>query len=151
MKKKILIVLLAAFIIIQFFHPAENKSSEILATDITKVATVSDSVLGILKVACYDCHSNNTRYPWYNNIQPVAWWLNNHVKEGKQRLNFSEFGSYDSTKAAKKFKGIAREIQSGDMPLSSYTLIHRDAILADAKKALVVNWAKHANISTATN
>ena len=149
MKKKIALVIVAILIIIQFFHPKKNQSTEILATDITKVTTVPDNVLQILKIACYDCHSNNTAYPWYNNIQPVAWWLNNHVNEGKERLNFSTFGDYTTEKATKKMRGIAKVIEKDEMPLTSYTLIHRNAILDETQKQLVLNWSKSAVITTA--
>ena len=104
MVKKVLIFLLVVFIIIQFFRPEKNQNDQILASDITHVVTVPDSVMGILKVACYDCHSNNTRYPWYNNIQPVAWWMKDHIDEGKRELNFSEFGKRPPAKQVKKLK-----------------------------------------------
>jgi hypothetical protein len=87
MIKKILLVLLAALIIIQFIRPKENHSDKLSANDITRHYTVPDTVLSILQRSCYDCHSNNTSYPWYNRIQPVAWWLNSHVKDGK-RIEF---------------------------------------------------------------
>lgn len=151
MKKKIGFLLIAVFIVIQFFHPKKNQSTELLASDITKVTTVPDSVLHLLKVACYDCHSNNTVYPWYNNIQPVAWWLNDHINEGKGRLNFSEFGNYPAEKQAKKLKGIARAVKGGGMPLSSYTLIHRDAILDEAQKELIIKWTKSVVVTEVTN
>ncbi|MBK9792448.1 MAG: heme-binding domain-containing protein [Sphingobacteriales bacterium] len=148
MKKKIaLIVILAILIIIQFFPASKNQNTELLASDITKVTTVPDDVLQVLKVACYDCHSNNTVYPWYNNIQPVAWWLNRHVEEGKEHLNFSSFGAYTAEKAAKKIRGIAREVEKGDMPLTSYTLIHRNAVLNETQKQAVINWTKSAVIA----
>lgn len=148
MKKKIaLIVILAILIIIQFFPASKNQNTELLASDITKVTTVPDDVLQVLKVACYDCHSNNTVYPWYNNIQPVAWWLNRHVEEGKEHLNFSSFGAYTAEKAAKKMRGISREVEKGDMPLSSYTLIHRNAVLNETQKQAVINWTKSAVIA----
>lgn len=146
MKQKIGIAILVILIVIQFFHPKKNQSTEILATDITKVTTVPDDVMQILKTACYDCHSNNTTYPWYNNIQPVAWWLNRHVTEGKQHLNFSEFGSYEAKKANHKLDEIAEVIEKNEMPLSSYTLIHKDAKLTDTQKKLLIDWAKSITI-----
>ncbi len=144
MVKKIFLFLLVAFIVIQFFHPAKNQSTQILASDITHVAPMSDSVLDILKVTCFDCHSNNTRYPWYNNIQPVAWWLNNHIEEGKEHLNFSEFGNLPVAKQKKKLNGVAKLIEKDKMPLSSYTLIHKDAILDAHQKEMVITWARDA-------
>lgn len=140
--------MLLILIVIQFFQPQKNQSSELLAADITKVTNVPDDVLHILKTSCYDCHSNNTVYPWYNNLQPVAWWLNNHIKEGKERLNFSEFGNYTFDKSRKKLRGIAREIEEGEMPLTSYTVIHRNAILDEAQKKLVINWAENVVVKT---
>jgi Haem-binding domain len=139
----LLIFLLVIFIIIQFFHPAKNASSDISVykNDISTIYIIPDSVHQILKTSCYDCHSNNTQYPWYNNIQPVAWWLSHHVKEGKRALNFSEFASYSIRKKYKKLDGLIKEIQSSKMPLSSYTLIHRYAILTPDQKDELVNWA----------
>ncbi|HRH58255.1 MAG TPA: heme-binding domain-containing protein [Chitinophagales bacterium] len=148
MRRKIALSILLILIVIQFFQPQKNQSTELLAADITKVTNVPDDVLTILKTSCYDCHSNNTVYPWYNNLQPVAWWLNNHIKEGKERLNFSEFGNYTFDKSRKKLRGIAREIEEGEMPLTSYTVIHRNAILDEAQKNLVINWAENVVVKT---
>lgn len=148
MRRKIALSILLILIVIQFFQPQKNQSTELLAADITKVTNVPDDVLHILKTSCYDCHSNNTVYPWYNNLQPVAWWLNNHIKEGKECLNFSEFGNYTFDKSRKKLRGIAREIEEGEMPLTSYTVIHRNAILDEAQKNLVINWAENVVVKT---
>jgi cbb3-type cytochrome oxidase cytochrome c subunit len=144
MKKKIAFyTLLVALIVIQFFKSPKNESTEILATDITKVVETPESVQILLKAACYDCHSNNTNYPWYNNIQPVAWWLNRHVENGKRHLNFSDFGSYDVKKAKHKLSEIAEVIEEDEMPLFSYTLIHKEAVLDDIQKKQIVVWAKN--------
>lgn len=139
--KKIAIGLLVLLVVIQFFRPARNASATILPTDITNVTSVPHDVQAVLTRSCYDCHSNNTVYPWYMNIQPVAWYLANHIKEGKRHLNFSDFGSYSHEQQVKKFKGISREVRSGGMPISSYTLVHTYAKLSDAEKTLVCNWA----------
>lgn len=152
MKKKIaFFVLVAILIVIQFFPTPKNENTTILATDITKVADVPESVQIVLKAACYDCHSNNTNYPWYNNIQPVAWWLNRHVEEGKQHLNFSEFGSYDIKKAKHKLTETAHVLEENEMPLFSYTLIHKEAVLDDIQKKLIVVWAKNTAITYGSN
>ncbi|HNF49514.1 MAG TPA: heme-binding domain-containing protein [Chitinophagales bacterium] len=131
MKKKILYVLLAVFIVIQFFHPKKNISAQV-----ADYSYMPADVQTIVKKSCFDCHSNNTAYPWYNNIQPVAWWLNRHIVEGKEKLNFDDFQN------SKKKDDIAESIEKGEMPLSSYTLIHRDAIMNDQQKQIVINWAK---------
>jgi hypothetical protein len=108
-------------VLIQFIQPAQNKSSELLSTDMIKTFIVHQNVQSILKAACYDCHSNNTNYPWYSYIQPFGWVLANHIKEGKVELNFSEFGSYTQRRQASKLKGIENRIKDESMPLSSYT------------------------------
>lgn len=139
--KKIMMGLLVALVAIQFIHPAKNINPEMSAQHIAKTYQVPDSVQHILEKACYDCHSNNTKYPWYNNIQPVAWWLNNHVQEGKEELNFSEFGTYPLKRQSGKLKKAAHEVEDGGMPMSSYTWIHKDAILTPAEKELFMAWA----------
>src|SRR5687768_15468360 len=119
MSRKILIGLLVAFIIIQFIRPAQNKSLASQPNDITVTMAVPTDVQQILHKACYDCHSNNTAYPWYSYIQPVYWWLNHHVAEGKDELNFSEFGTYNLKRKLKKFNEISGEVTEGEMPLKS--------------------------------
>jgi len=141
--KKTLIVLLIAFIVIQFFRPEKNLSAAVTADDITVLYPMPDSVQQVLAKACYDCHSNNTRYPWYFNIQPAAWFMADHVVDGKKELNFSEFGKRPLAKRAKKLKKLAKEVQEGGMPLDSYTWIHRDAVLTEAEKNTIINWANN--------
>ncbi|HJY21380.1 MAG TPA: heme-binding domain-containing protein [Hanamia sp.] len=136
----VLVILLSVFVGIQFIRPAKNVSEEIGANDITAKYHIPDEVHQILKVSCYDCHSNNTYYPWYWQVQPVMWFMNDHINEGKRHLNFSEFSSYAARRRYKKLKEISKEIKSGDMPLRSYTMIHRDAVLSPAQKITVENW-----------
>jgi hypothetical protein len=140
--KNSLLVLLVVLIIIQFFHPAKNTSSVRSTSDITTLYPVPANVAGILDKACNDCHSNNTRYPWYNNIQPVAWWLDDHVKEGKRALNFNEFASYRIGKQYHKLEELVDQVKKGEMPLSSYTIIHTDAHLIDEEKKALYEWVR---------
>jgi Haem-binding domain len=144
MVRKILIVLLVILVVIQFFRPKKNQWDEALANShsITAVYKVPDDVHQVLSVACYDCHSNNTRYPWYNNIQPVAWWLNDHVQEGKSELNFDEFATYRAGKQYHKLEEVIDQVKKAEMPLDSYTWIHRDAILSEADKQRIMLWAE---------
>ena len=139
--KYTLIGLVVALLAIQLFHPAKNINTASSPQDIAALYSVPDSVHEVLAKACMDCHSNNTRYPWYNNVQPVAWWLNDHISEGKRELNFSEFGARPPEKQARKLKKLAKEVQEGGMPLSSYTWIHKDAILTEREKSMLINWA----------
>lgn len=143
MKKKILLTLLAIFIIIQFIRPARNVSSQVAATDITKLYTVPENVQQVLKVSCYDCHSHNTAYPWYTNIQPVGWWLQSHVNEGKGHLDFSAFGTYPPKRQHHKMEEVIEQVQDNHMPLNSYLWIHQDAKLSADQKALVIQWAEN--------
>ncbi len=139
--KKILIGLLVILVAIQFFHPKRNLAPEPAPTSIASIYPTGDSVSTILKKACYDCHSNNTRYPWYANIQPVAWWLSDHINEGKSELNFDEFATYNPRRQYNKLDEAIDQVKKGEMPLTSYTLIHTDARLTDAEKYTLTAWA----------
>lgn len=140
--KKILLGLLVILVIIQFVQPARNKSGQAMPNDISKIVAIPADVQGILQKACYDCHSNNTQYPWYANVQPLNWFLDNHVQSGKAELNFNEFGTYTSRRQQSKLRSIENRLKDGTMPLSSYTLIHRNAILSEAEKSLITNWVQ---------
>jgi exonuclease VII small subunit len=142
MMKKIFIVLLIALVVIQFFRPAKNQSAAEPANAIAKAYPVPQEVADILKGSCYDCHSNNTKYPWYNNVQPVAWWLNNHVKKGKGELNFDEFATYKPKKAHHKLEEIIEQVKDGEMPLNSYLWMHKEAALSETQKTTLINWAQ---------
>jgi hypothetical protein len=139
--KKIVLAILAIFIIIQFIRPARNQSQASPATNIFTQYPASDHVKQMISVACNDCHSDSTRYPWYANIQPVGWWLGNHISEGKRELNFSEFGTYTPKRQNNKLGKIAEEVKEKGMPLDSYTWIHKDARLTDAEREEIIAWA----------
>jgi hypothetical protein len=140
--KIILIILAIGLIVIQFFGIKKNQSSGDQPMNISKQFAVPADVENILKTSCYDCHSNNTVYPWYSNIQPLAWWLQGHVNEGKEELNFDEFGTYNPRRQFKKMEETDEMITEGEMPLSSYTIIHSNAVLSAAQKETLINWAK---------
>ena len=138
--KKILLAILIVFIGIQFIQPAHNKNGQVLPTDIVKTYNVPADVQNVFKIACYDCLSNNSRYPWYVNIEPVGWMMARHIKNGKENLNFSEFGAYSERKQTHKLRAIATSIKEGSMPISSYTIIHIDAKLSMEDKKLITDW-----------
>ena len=96
----------------------------------------------MLKISCYDCHSNNTHYPWYSFMQPGAWSMASHIKEGKADLNFSEFGAYSSRRQQSKLQAIINSINDNTMPLSSYIILHKNAKLSEENKALLLDWIK---------
>ncbi len=139
--KAIGLFLLLALVLIQLLRPERNISKGDLASAITEQVPIPAEVQGLLQNACYDCHSNNTRYPWYVNVQPVAWVMSDHIKEGKKELNFDAFGTSSRRRQLSKLKAIAGSIKDGSMPLSSYTLMHNEARLSDKEKGLIIYWA----------
>jgi len=143
-KQKILAILLLAFLAAQAIRPAKNNGSPSGPKDISTVVAVPDSVMTALKRSCYDCHSNHSDYPWWDQIAPVSWWITNHINEGKRKLNFTEFDSYPAKKQAKKLDETAELVEKGEMPLSSYLWMHADAKLSEAQKKMIVDWARAA-------
>lgn len=147
MKRKIGIGLLVALIVLQFIRPDRNLAEPFISKeDISKKYAISERVHQILVKKCYDCHSNNTEYPWYTNIQPVGLWMQHHVEEGKEELNFSEFGMYAERKANHKFEEILDAVNEGWMPLDSYLWIHKDAEITQEDRDLINAWIKSLNI-----
>jgi hypothetical protein len=141
--KKVAFGLLAVLVIIQFFRPAKNVSDEVItANDISKVYAIPDNVHQILITKCYDCHSNNTNYPWYYNIQPVAWWMAAHVDEGKEELDFSEFKTYSEKRANHKMEELSEAVNEGWMPLDSYLWIHHEAKITEEDRTAINAWIK---------
>lgn len=136
-------MLLIAFIIIQFFRPEKNVSAAVSLNHISKNFPVSKDVAQILSNSCYDCHSNNTRYPWYFSVQPVAWWLHDHITEGKKHLNFDEFDSYHPRRQYNKFDETIDMIKEDEMPLPSYLVGHSDAVLSPEQKEKVIAWCNN--------
>ncbi|MGB4398550.1 MAG: heme-binding domain-containing protein [Daejeonella sp.] len=135
-----LVVLLSILVVIQFFQPARNESVQVETSNIATTIDVPDNVQAILQNSCYDCHSNNTRYPWYSTLQPGAWWMASHVEEGKEELNFDDFANYSKRRKLSKLKAMQGAIEDESMPLPSYTFIHRAAILSEKDKQLLKDW-----------
>lgn len=143
MLKKILIGLGIVLIIIQLFRPEKNESND-LTNDITTKYEVPSDVNHLLQVSCNDCHSNKTEYPWYANVQPVAWWLNDHVVDGKKHLNFSDFTKLPLFVQNHKFEEVIEMVEEKEMPLADYTYfgLHSEADLTDEQRAKITDWAK---------
>lgn len=144
MKKilKSIFLLIIIFLLLCQFIPKNNNNNGTSdgPVSISSVHRVPEQVSAILKTSCYDCHSNHTAYPWYSKIQPVSWWLSNHVEEGKRELNFSEFGNYSLRRQYHKLEEIAEQVEEHEMPLSSYTLIHQDAKLSENQVNILKSW-----------
>jgi hypothetical protein len=138
--KKILLVLIVIFVAIQFVRPNRTPVESPDSIDLIAKYTPPPEVRSILSNACYDCHSNKTRYPWYSQVQPMAWFLANHINEGRKRLNFSEFGQLQPLRAVQKLDDCVDEITERRMPLASYRLAHADARLTQAQINTFVAW-----------
>lgn len=135
----------------QLFPPDKNNNGINASKGIGTIVPMPDTVSQLLRTACYDCHSNNTNYPWYTNIQPVGWWLSSHVEEGKKYLNLDEFAAIapKNGKTAKqrqqdKLQEMAESLREGWMPLDSYLWTHKAAKLTDGQKKLLINWTDSA-------
>ncbi|MBP2284116.1 hypothetical protein H4V97_002434 [Flavobacterium sp. CG_23.5] len=139
--KRIIISGCVILLLLQFYQPVRNLDyGRVLPIHFNKTYNVPSNVNNILKTSCYDCHSNNTKYPWYSYIQPTRMFMDSHTTEGKENLNFSEFGNYSKRKQGNKLDRIIKQIKSDEMPLSSYTLIHRNAKLTIENKAVLIHW-----------
>jgi len=142
MFKKILLVLLVLLIIIQFIHPSRNISKGEQPNNISRAFNVPTEVRTVLDKACMDCHSNNTRYRWYFKIQPLDWWLTHHINEGKQELNFDEYANKPLRYQYHKMESTVDQIKKDEMPLNSYLWVHKDAVLTDSEKNVLISWAQ---------
>ena len=143
MKKKLLIIIGSLFLIIQLFPISKNQSKE-YSKDISTIEKITPDVKNILEYSCYDCHSNNSNYPIYASIQPLAWWLQHHIDEGKEELNFSEFAGYSPRRRFHKLEEIKEQILENEMPLHSYTIVHTQAKLSEQQKSILINWVNSA-------
>ncbi len=140
MLRKILWTFVIILVISQFFKPDKNESDAHWETDFILVEKPPQEIAELLKTSCYDCHSNNTKYPWYNKITPVNYWMADHVKHGKGHLNFSEWDAYTAKKKDHKLEEIIEEVKEHAMPLPSYLWMHKEAKLSDGQIKTLLNW-----------
>ncbi|NAY90644.1 cytochrome C [Muricauda sp. JGD-17] len=142
--KKIAIVLLVIFVGMQFYRPDKNVANGDYVTAFESETQPGPEAQKILKTTCYDCHSDNTNYPWYNNIAPISYWLDDHIEEGKEHLDFSDWGNYSVKKKDHKLEELVEEVEEGEMPLKEYTWTHKEARLTEAQKKALMDWAMEA-------
>jgi hypothetical protein len=142
MFKKIMLVLLAALVVIQFIHPKKNIVEGPQANYIGNVYAIPGDVKTILAMACNDCHTNNTTYPWYANFQPVHWWLDKHVRDGKKHINYDEYTNRPLRYQFHQMEETIEMVKEGEMPLNYYTWTHKDAKLTEEEKAKITGWAQ---------
>lgn len=133
------------FIVIQFFQPEKNDKVPNPQNDIVFAVDIPAPVKKKIVDACYDCHSNRTKYPFYNRVAPVSWLLANHIKEGKEHLNFSEWASYEKKKQIKLLSEICDEISSGEMPLKGYVFMHSRAVINEKEIEEICRWTETAS------
>ncbi|WP_300672894.1 heme-binding domain-containing protein [Soonwooa sp.] len=146
--KKVITVLLVAFIMIQFF-PIDKTNPEINPQmDFVNTKKPPIAIAKIMKTSCYDCHSNETRYPWYADIAPASWFLKNHIDEGRKKLNFSGWATYEPKSQVHKLDECIEMVEKDNMPLESYILGHSDAKLTPEAKKLLLDYFRQVKQDT---
>jgi hypothetical protein len=140
--KKILIGLLVVLVAIQFIRIDKDNPPVEESQEFMTLTNPPAEIATLMKTACYDCHSHETKYPWYTNVSPVSWWVKDHIDEGREHLNFSVWGTYSAKKAAHKLEECYEEVEEGHMPLPSYLWVHSEAKLSEEQVNLLVSWFK---------
>jgi hypothetical protein len=138
--KIVVVLLVIGFIGIQFVRPGHTNPPVNPADTMENSTAVPPEVASILGRSCADCHSSDTHFPWYSQVAPVSWWLNNHINEGRRELNISQWNTYNDKKKGRKLGEICEQVQQGEMPLPSYLWIHRDAALSEADVKTLCDW-----------
>lgn len=134
--------LVAGLVVIQLFQPEKNYSPVDPEEDLLMLTSPPGHVAELIKGSCYDCHSNQTDYPWYSKIAPVSWYLQKHIKEGKADLNASAYGSLDKASKIEFLVDICEVVEAGTMPLISFTMIHKNARLSEEDKEAICLWSE---------
>lgn len=138
--KKILVILLVGFILLQFFPIDKNNPAPTPKMDFLTIKNTPESTAKLIRTGCYDCHSNEAKYPWYGNVQPFGWFLKDHIDEGRKELNFSTFATYEPKRQAHKLSEAAEQIEKGEMPLDSYVMIHSEAKFSPAQNEQLIKY-----------
>jgi hypothetical protein len=141
------LALLILFIGIQFIPRDHNEGKVPVGKELASVYPVPPNVQAIFQRSCNDCHSDHTHYPWYAQVQPFRYILDGHIRGGKAELNFDEFSAYTPRRQRSRLRAIDESLAEGSMPLSSYTMIHGNAVLTKEDKLLLENWIKSASVS----
>jgi hypothetical protein len=137
---RILVIFIAILLLIQLIRIDTTNKSTDNAMDFTVRSGADENISVMVRAACYDCHSNETIYPWYAQIAPVSWWIGNHVNEGREHLNFSEWTAYDTEKQKHKLEECVEMIRAGEMPMKSFTWLHPEARLSDEQKQELIGF-----------
>lgn len=137
-----LIIVGVAFIAGQFIRPDFSNPPVVQSETLNASTEVPPDVQAVLARSCSDCHSNETRYPWYSKVTPFNWFLAGHIEDGRKEMNLSVWNTYTPRRKMKKLEEICEQVEQAEMPLPSYLWIHRDAVLAEGDAALLCTWAK---------
>jgi hypothetical protein len=129
------------FAALQFIRPARTNPPVDEARTIQAHTQITPQVAAVLDRSCNDCHSNQTRWPWYSNVAPVSWFVVDHVNVGRREMNFSDWAQYDPEHQKGLLKDICKEAKSGAMPLSSYLRLHHEAKLSSEDIKTLCDWA----------
>jgi len=146
-KKTIFLILLILLILIQLIRVDQTNPESKNESNYFVVASVPTQVQSIMQESCYDCHSNQTVYPWYSKVAPASWFMNNHIKEARGKINFSEWDKYTAEDQVKILEECIEVIEENEMPLKSYILIHPQAKLSDEEKDALLKWFMPGNLS----
>jgi hypothetical protein len=142
-------LIIILLVVMQFVQPKKNQSEVVSENDINKVYSMPSELNQMLAKKCYDCHSNNTRYPWYANLQPLGWWLAAHVHDGKEELNFSEFKTYSPKRVAHKMEELVEVVEDREMPLKAYTIFHPGTEITSDEEKMIKDWVASLNLPKA--
>lgn len=144
MWKQIILGIIVLFVGIQFFGKSPGNPEFDKQTDLIEQLNPNQEIQGILKNACYDCHSNETKYPWYAKVAPIKWSINKHIRHGREELNFSIWGTYELGRKDHKLEEVVEVLEEGEMPLTSYISMHSEAQLSKEQVNALISWAKTA-------
>ncbi|MBK7939990.1 MAG: heme-binding domain-containing protein [Lewinellaceae bacterium] len=144
-RKYILLIVTAVLLLSQLIRIDKTNPPVDPKLDFQAAAHPPAEVLSLIRGACYDCHSDEIRYPWYSNVAPVSWWLKGHINEAKEHFNFSTLGILKPEDLKWALGTAAEELRKGNMPLGSYTWMHREARLSDEQRALLAHWLENFN------
>jgi hypothetical protein len=143
--KKILFFGFLFFILIQLYRPNKNNASYVPINDFLEDLNAPDTINSLIKNSCYDCHSNQTNYKWFDNIAPVSWWIDNNIERGKTSFNFSDWKAFQPWRKLSYLNAIVFDIQTNKMPKNHYVLMHLSAKLSKNEKQLIIDWINSIN------
>ena len=145
------IAILVILVIMQFFRIDKTNPETSPENDFLTSVNAPQDIHNMIKTSCYDCHSNETVYPWYSNFAPVSWMLKSHINDARDNINFSEWSDFTNKNKIGIYEDCIDMINDHDMPLASYKLMHKEARLSDNQRNELINWFKKLEENTPTS